>query len=190
MAKFTKKIELLDIDKQFIKTYLKPYLEKNDMESVRKYLCGINTPSTWPDELYDQNWHHGIRIRYFLLQSLGEETYFNGSKEIFYTEFCSNTSDCSLVRISLPNNIKIIGKFAFLGSKDLEVANIGGVERIGEMSFAGCYNLKKVFTTKNLELIDVGAFDGCARLDSIYIPHGALYSKNRDFHSNTKILSW
>ena len=130
MAIFLHKIELDEDQKEFIKSRLKSYLQKNDMVSARYVAL---------KECYDEDGK--CPVLGFLLQQLGEKVYFNGSDKIYTGEFCF----LPLLSIDIPNNIKNIGDSAFYGTSlkgTLVVPE--NVDYIGYESFTGCSKLTEI----------------------------------------------
>ncbi|WP_024855881.1 leucine-rich repeat domain-containing protein [Ruminococcus albus] len=80
-------------------------------------------------------------------------------------EHCS-----SLENITLPENLKYIGDFAFYktGIKNFVIPD--SVEYIGYSAFCYCFNLESITLPKNLENIECGTFDTCCKLRSIKLP--------------------
>lgn len=124
MAELNSSLEVLDLDRKYIKTKLKPYLQKNDMVTVRKIIL--------EDEEYTS--------QLFLLLNLGEKDYFMGSDEIFGSEFC----DFDLISFDIPDTITKIGAGAF-GGTTLKVVKVpNSVTEIGDHAFAFNWHITSI----------------------------------------------
>ena len=79
----------------------------------------------------------------------------------------------SLKEIKLPDNLQVLGKQAFLGCTGLKSLVIPSGKRIGVgyRSFGSCTSLQCVTIPLNIDLLSTNhkIFDGCDRLNSIYI---------------------
>ena len=79
----------------------------------------------------------------------------------------------SLSKIKLPDNLQVLGKQAFLGCTGLKSLEIPSGKRIGVgyRSFGSCTSLQCITIPLNIDLLSTNhkIFDGCDRLNSIYI---------------------
>ena len=79
----------------------------------------------------------------------------------------------SLKEIKLPDNLQVLGKQAFLGCTGLKSLVIPSGKRIGVgyRSFGSCTSLGHITIPLNIDLLSTNhrIFDGCDRLNSIYI---------------------
>lgn len=74
-------------------------------------------------------------------------------------------ADTDIVRITVPQNVKNIGKGAFLRCKKLESVILpDNLRTVGESAFEECENLESVTTGDKLTEIKDYAFEGCARI--------------------------
>ncbi|MGV8136019.1 MAG: leucine-rich repeat protein [Mangrovibacterium sp.] len=81
----------------------------------------------------------------------------------------------SLISVSIPNNVEIIGVYAFGYCEDLTSLIIGnGVKTIREKAFEGCFGLTSVTIPNSVKTIGEGAFALCAGLTSIMVEGGNL----------------
>ena len=79
--------------------------------------------------------------------------------------------ECSLTKVSIPENVTQIFKDTFHGCYDLKEVNIpNGCTYIGEAAFQGCRSLEKVTFPSGLTTIKALAFNGCDGLKEITIP--------------------
>lgn len=79
----------------------------------------------------------------------------------------------TLVDVILPDTIKAIGNFAFMGSKKLESINFGlNIENIGISTFDNCKLLKTATFTGAPKIINEKAFYLCEKLTAIDLPAG------------------
>lgn len=77
----------------------------------------------------------------------------------------------NITKITLPDTIKTIGKYAFYNCVSLKSIVIPeGVTLIDEAAFAGCTNLKNVTIPSTVESFGAAAFRDCENLESITIP--------------------
>lgn len=81
-------------------------------------------------------------------------------------------------RISVGNNVKIIGKKAFYGCKNLTDIRLGeNVETIGANAFTGCVKVKSLILPSKVKKIGSNAFYGCKKLKTLTIKSTKLTSK-------------
>lgn len=81
-------------------------------------------------------------------------------------------------RISVGNNVKIIGKKAFYGCKNLTDIRLGkNVETIGANAFTGCVKVKSLTLPAKVKKIGSNAFYGCKKLITLTIKSTKLTSK-------------
>ena len=82
--------------------------------------------------------------------------------------------DCTtLVSITLPENLEIIGNNAFEGCLDLEsIALNSKITTIGDMAFSRCHSLPSIELSQSITSIGAKAFYSCFELASISIPEG------------------
>jgi len=123
-------LDIDDEDKDYINTVLKPLLEKNLMEKVRKKI------------IEDRKW--GVQL--FLLVALGEDQYFFNSKKILNEEF----KDYRLVSFTIPNTITTIGERAFSGTRLESIEIPDSVTKIGDRAFWGM-NMSTIKIPKRLK---------------------------------------
>ena len=95
----------------------------------------------------------------------------------------------NLVRITLPNSLKLIKLSAFdvCGIESIVIPD--SVEDIEAYAFADCDNLKSVTLSKNLKNINDSTFNGCSNLDNIVIPDGVKSIGERAFSYCTHLKS-
>ena len=78
---------------------------------------------------------------------------------------------CAFTEILLPEGIPEIGEFTFCGCGQLKRITIPeSVTRIGTAAFQYCSSLEEILLPKSLEKIDSLAFNGCTALRHIVIP--------------------
>lgn len=83
-------------------------------------------------------------------------------------EICDRAFEyTNLTSITLPNNVRRIGQWAFFGSSKLE--NINFPNNLKVIDYCGLYktNLKVVELPSSIEKIGYGAFNNCSNLESI-----------------------
>ncbi|MGN1162913.1 MAG: leucine-rich repeat protein, partial [Christensenellales bacterium] len=83
----------------------------------------------------------------------------NGTNNIF------SQTNSNITTVSLPNSIKIIDSYAFLGCSQLTNFSMPSqLEKIGDYAFKDCSNIKAYDMPSTLQQIGVGAFNGNAGL--------------------------
>lgn len=101
-----------------------------------------------------------------VLEEIGANAFENCSK---LENFEINTDQT----YTFPNSVKTIGDYAFAGCTTLNLPNLPStVETIGNYAFNNCSTLdnSSIIANTGLTKIDLGVFDGCARLSSIEFP--------------------
>ena len=91
-------------------------------------------------------------------------------KELSYGAFscCS-----SLKEINIPNNVEIIGPFAFESCIELETITIGNsVKEIGESAFSECISLTEIVIPGTVRHIADSLFNECSNLGSVTFENG------------------
>lgn len=79
----------------------------------------------------------------------------------------------TLERVTLPQNLKAIGKSAFQGCRSLKEIHIpDGVEEIKEFAFAECTSLTCATIPGSVKVFQKYVFSGCTNLASISIAEG------------------
>ena len=87
--------------------------------------------------------------------------------------FCENKK---IKTVILPNGLKRIGGFTFVGCENLEsVLFPNSVQEIGEEAFSRCSKLRKLELPEGLTSIDTSAFLNCSALTSLFIPDSVEY---------------
>ena len=77
-----------------------------------------------------------------------------------------------LIDLVIPNSVKSIGNYAFIGYPKLTSVTIpNSVTSIGERAFSGCDNLTSVTIPNSVTSIGEGAFIDCDNLTSVTIPN-------------------
>ena len=98
------------------------------------------------------------------IESFGELDYFTGITEIPDNAF----RDCSALEwISIPNNVKRIGNYAFNGTYMFCPDIPGDVEEIGDYAYCGCY-WESFSLPYSLKTIGEGAFAGCLSMGGVW----------------------
>ena len=80
----------------------------------------------------------------------------------------------NLSQISLPENLKIIGKESFKNSGHTSIVIPEGVTEIGDYAFQNCTKLTSVVFPGNLIKIGAVAFNDCYSLTDVKIPLGTM----------------
>ena len=78
--------------------------------------------------------------------------------------------DCTaLQEVKLPDDVRVIGEFAFIRCSALTTVNLSQVARIDEGAFRDCTSLAEL-ATDNVTAIGLDAFWGCTSLQTLKIP--------------------
>lgn len=110
-------------------------------------------------------------------------------------EYIQNFSGLSsLAEITLPKNLKTVGKTTFFRRDKLKSVTFGDkIETINVSAFNSCKGLETVnFPSKFASgecVIGVNAFEGCTSLKSIELPEGIKFSGNGQFKNCTAFES-
>ena len=90
----------------------------------------------------------------------------------YNSEHCEETlafNGCSVVNLTIGNNVKSIPNFAFTDCIRLNDFILPStVENIGKYAFKGCANIKKITLPEQLKTIEGGAFEDCGNLREVY----------------------
>ncbi len=94
-------------------------------------------------------------------------------------EISSKTLVAGCKNTKIPDDVKIIGAYAFCGCSDLKSIEIpDNVSEIQVAAFDDCSNLTAIHIPANVDTIALGVFMGCSNLNSITID-----SANRSYES-------
>lgn len=84
--------------------------------------------------------------------------------------------------ISIPSDVGIIAKEAFVSNKLIEKVLVhGNVSRIGERAFAKCKNLSVIVIEEGVDFIASEAFMNCTKLKEIILPDSTVISDDTVF---------
>lgn len=75
----------------------------------------------------------------------------------------------ALQKVTLPDDVQVIGGYAFYGCTALTTVNLSQVTRIEQRAFRGCV-LLEALTLDNVAAIGLEAFFGCASLQTLKLP--------------------
>ena len=78
--------------------------------------------------------------------------------------------NCTVITITCPENLQLIGAEAFYGCAALTTAQLLGVTEIGSGAFYGCKKLTDLTISDCLRVIGNIAFSGCSELTHVVIP--------------------
>ena len=100
--------------------------------------------------------------------------------------YVSNIDDETLMSVTLPDTVTVIGENAFSGCVSLKSIIIpNSVIEIGESAFSGCSSLEEIFIPKSVTIVEKHAFQNCKSL-TIYCqatekPSDWAFSWNTNF---------
>ena len=106
----------------------------------------------------------------------GAFSYCDNLENIIFSDTLTNIGNkafenTNLRCVTIPQNVKTIGKHAFAHCINLEnVELLGNVEIIEEGLFYDCRNLKNVTLSDSIRIIEQFAFYNCLELESIIMP--------------------
>ena len=143
-------------------------------------------------------------------------TFASGSQLTTIGDYMFNGCN-RLTGITIPNSVKTIGSYAFIGctrltsvtfASDSQLTTIGGyvfenctglasvtipnsVTSIGSSAFNGCTGLTGITFAPGSQLTTIsnGTFNGCNRLTSVTIPEGVTSIGNSAFNGCTRLAS-
>lgn len=96
----------------------------------------------------------------------------------------------SLSSITIPNNVTIIGDYAFMGCKGFASLNIpNSVTCIGDYAFYDCSGLTSEQIPNSVTIIGNNAFSGCSGITSITIPPTVSTIGNKAFFGCSGLTS-
>lgn len=79
-------------------------------------------------------------------------------------------TNCTALReVTLPDDVQVIGEFAFIRCTALTTVNLSQVTRINQYAFQACTSLAEL-TLDNVEAIDLAAFYECTSLETLKLP--------------------
>lgn len=163
-------ITLTDKEKEFIKTKLKPYLQKNDLKSVVQ-LC-LTTASI----------NAGHNIAAFLIEN--GVPILKAIDSIPYGLFLYS----DIEKIHIPSNIKSIDVSAFQASNLKYITFDDGVESFGDGAFSRLENLKKIKLPNSLKRVGTKCFMK-NNLNEIYLPDSiTVLPRNLFYDGNDNIV--
>jgi len=121
------------------------------------------------------------------VQSFDELNYFTGLTSISKSEFMNCTS---LVSLTIPENVTIIGDMAFYGCRSLFSVNIpNSVISIGKNAFYGCEQLPSITIGNGVHSIGDYAFMNCEGLESLAFGNNVESIGNQSFYGCKKLSS-
>lgn len=105
-------------------------------------------------------------------------------------ETSTNTIIRGTAQTVIPEDVKVIGDFAFSGCLPMKSFNIPeGVTSIGSYAFCQCNNLASISLPKSVESIGEYAFYNCYNLTSVELPQSVAEIKNYTFAYCSKLAS-
>lgn len=95
-----------------------------------------------------------------------------------------------LRNITIPDNVKTIGSYAFYGCNQLVSVKFGsGLTVIGKSAFSNCSNLASVKLQDNVSTIETYAFSGCSALNSLTLGKGVKTIGSYAFSNCTNLIT-
>lgn len=105
-------------------------------------------------------------------------------------ETSTNTIIRGTAQTVIPEDVKVIGDFAFSGCLPMKSFNIPeGVTSIGSYAFCQCNNLASISLPKSVESIGEYAFYNCYNLTSVELPQSVAEIKDYTFAYCSKLAS-
>lgn len=102
----------------------------------------------------------------------------------------TNTIIRGTAQTVIPEDVKVIGDFAFSGCLPMKSFNIPeGVTSIGSYAFCQCNNLASISLPKSVESIGEYAFYNCYNLTSVELPQSVAEIKDYTFAYCSKLAS-
>jgi hypothetical protein len=109
--------------------------------------------------------------------------YDKTKNEIIFYSACNPTNI-----FDVPSSVKIIGRSAFLGGKNItQITLPDGLEFIDRSAFANCTNLKDINIPDSVKFIEEWAFNNCKSLKEIVLPENTVYQKHTFLDCPAKI---
>lgn len=88
----------------------------------------------------------------------------------------------SIVSVSVPDSVRIIGEYSFDGLAELKTVCISsGVTHICKNAFAECAQLEEILLPTGLESVDYRAFGNCTALKQVIMPDTVTYINDFTF---------
>ena len=141
-------------------------------EKLRKYIIEneelINTNNF--KDLYKGVVPAGIKLAH--IHELTEVLYIAGMDPLRYMEKVPEVFlfDSTQSSIDVPDNVRVIGDFAFMAAKYLKNVHIGnGVTAIGDGAFKECSSLPEITIPEGVKKLGMSLFDGCKVLEKIQL---------------------
>ncbi len=109
-------------------------------------------------------------------------------QEYAFSNDYDHNNESKLVKVTIPDSVKNIGKYAFfrcINLKDIELSN--NLESIGINAFYGCISLETILLPESIDSIGSGAFYDCEKLTRILIPYGVT-SMGSNVFKNCEII--
>lgn len=123
------------------------------------------------------------------IRSFGDYAFMNCKKlkHCIPQKSCSHLGEgvfagCESLRGEIQNGVRVVGKNAFLGCKNLKIAILPeSVMEIDDYVFKGCKNLKVVLIPDSVEDFGLEVFEGCDNLKFIFANNGFKKKLSPDF---------
>lgn len=133
--------------------------DKSSYEALTLYVYDGTPAKSFADE---------NSIKYFLLDSTSNLTYYIKNKKVFLTGFVDNKTEIIIPETINGNPVETICANAFSGALNLTKIISQNLKTIQESAFENCTNLK-TFECYNVQTIKNNAFLGCSNLSNLTI---------------------
>ena len=121
------------------------------LDEEKQYLLGINRR----DSIYEN---------IVFPELINKKTY-----EIYHHAFYN---DKTLLSVTFPNTLEVIGNGAFENCGNLKVVELNSVKSIGDFAFSKCYRISKITIPNSISFIGKYSFSNCSNLTSIDFEEG------------------
>lgn len=106
--------------------------------------------------------------RLYYYPYLTSERYVNLPDGLINIDSSAFKGNVKVIGIKVPDSVRFVGDATFSETTITSISLPKGVERIGDMCFAGCKTLKKVTVPITLKSVGMSAFKDCMSITDVY----------------------